>query len=453
MKTRSYTGGSFFIAKLLKKMEELFMERTMISELKNSINKEVSISGYVHRVRILKSITFIIIRDRTGLVQCVADKGILCSTELKNESVVEIAGLVKEGHNAISNFELQVKSISILSTPIEEVPLEVNKENLEVSLETMLNNRVVSLRHPKKNAIFKVSHIVAESFREFLTKEGFTEIFTPKIVSEGAEGGTELFKVQYFEKEAYLAQSPQFYKQMMVAAGYERVFEIGNFFRAEEHNTRRHLNQFTSMDLEMGFIKDENDVMDMEEAYLAYMIKKLNDGAKRYFELLNSEIPSINGPIPRLELKAVHKILKDNYGKVCEAGDMDSEGERLISEYAKKEYNTDFILITRYSRKKRPMYTMPYGEDETRSFDLIFRGCEITSGAQRIHDYNMLKESFISKGLNPLEFPSYLEAFKYGMPPHGGLAIGLERLTALLLSLDNVREASIFPRDRTRLVP
>lgn len=427
------------------------MKRKMISEV--SANEKVFLSGWTHRIRKLKSVTFLILRDRTGMIQCVLNKEKADSLDIKNESVVSISGIVKESHNNISNLEVQADEIEIISNPVEEVPLEINKDDLEASLDTILNNRVVSLRHPKKNAIFKVNALVAEGFREFFSKKGFTEIITPKIVSEGAEGGTEMFKVKYFEKDAYLAQSPQFYKEMMVAAGYERVFEIGTFFRAEEHNTRRHLNQFTSMDMEMGFIKDENDIMDMEEAFLRYLVCKLNKDGKNYFNLLNAEIPVIGDAIPRMKLKDAHEILKEKYNKVCENGDMDSEGERLISLYAKEKFNSDFIFLTGYSKKKRPMYTMPLGEEDTRSFDLIFRGCEITSGSQRIHDYNMLCESFRNKGLDPKHFGSYLESFKYGMPPHGGLAIGLERLTSLLLSLENVREASLFPRDRTRLVP
>lgn len=239
---------------------------------------------------------------------------------------------------------------------------------------------------------------------------------------------------------------------MMIAAGYERVFEIGNFFRAEEHDTRRHLNQFTSMDVELAFIEDENSIMDIEENLLKYMFNKLVNEGERYIKLLNIDVPQID-IIPRIEFREALKILKENYGKIINDIDLDSEGEELISKHAREKFNSDFIFITNYYREKRPMYTMPKGNEGTKSFDLIFRGMEITSGGQRIDDYSMLIESFTAKGLDPEDFKSYIDIFKYGVPPHGGFAIGLERFLALLLGFSNVRETTLFPRDKSRLVP
>lgn len=427
------------------------MKRIMISRLEESIGEKIFIQGWVHRVRILKNISFVIVRDRSGMVQCVVDKDIDLSN-LTNESVVEITGVAKEGKNSLNNFEVIVEEINVINKVEEILPIEVNKNSLDISLETLLNNRVLSLRNEKNNAIFKVQHILLQGFREFLSKEDFTEIFSPKIVAEGAEGGTSVFKLNYFEKEAYLSQSPQFYKQMMIAAGYERVFEIGNFFRAEEHDTRRHLNQFTSMDVELAFIEDENSIMDLEENLLKYMFNKLVNEGEKYIKLLNIDVPQID-IIPRIEFKEALKILKENYGKIINDIDLDSEGEELISKYAKAKFNSDFIFITNYYREKRPMYTMPKGNEGTKSFDLIFRGMEITSGGQRIDDYSMLIESFTAKGLDPEDFKSYIDIFKYGVPPHGGFAIGLERFLALLLGFSNVRETTLFPRDKSRLVP
>lgn len=429
------------------------MKRTLIRSLEENLNENVIIKGWVHRVRRLKGITFIILRDRSGMVQCVVDNKDPIIHGLKCESVLEVSGTVKEGKNSLNNFELAVESLKVLSKVEEDLPIEINSEELNISLDTMLNNRILSLRHEKKNAIFRIQHIIVEGFREFLSREGFIEIFTPKIVAEGAEGGTALFKLDYFRKDAYLAQSPQFYKQMMVAAGYERVFEIGNFFRAEEHDTARHLNQFTSMDLELAFIEDEQDIMDIEEEMLKHIINKLELEGARCFKILNVDIPKILAPIPRIEFEYAARVLKENYNKIVTDNDLDPEGERLLSEYAKEKYNSEFIFVTNYSRKKRPMYTMPKGINGTRSFDLIFKGTEITSGGQRIHDYDMLVESFEIKGLNYENFSSYVNVFKYGVPPHGGLAIGLERLLALLLGINNIRETSAFPRDRSRLTP
>lgn len=428
------------------------MKRKLIGSLEENVGERVLVKGWVQRIRSLKNVSFVVMRDRSGMVQCVVDKSFELSS-LRNEAVVEVIGTVQRGKNSLHDYELAVESLKILSEVKEELPIEINKDNIEASLEVILNNRVLSLRNAKKNAIFKVQHIVVEGFREFLSKEGFTEIFTPKIVAEGAEGGTALFKLDYFGRDAYLAQSPQFYKQMMVAAGYERVFEIGNFFRAEEHDTNRHLNQFTSMDLEMGFIEDENDVMDMEEQLLKYILNKLGAEGGEYFKLLEADLPAILAPIPRIEFSEAVRILDKNYNKVISDIDLDPEGEKLISRFAREKLNSDFIFVTNYSRDKRPMYTMPKGETGTKSFDLIFRGMEITSGGQRIHDYDMLVESFKRKGLNHEDFHSYVEVFKYGVPPHGGLAIGLERFLALLLGINNVRETSLFPRDKHRLVP
>ncbi len=429
------------------------MKRILVNELNNRINERVIIQGWVHRIRRLKAISFVILRDRTGLVQCVVENSILEERNLRLEAVVSFEGVVKEGKNSLNTFEIHVDKLKIINETNEELPIEVNTEQLNVNLDTMLNNRVLSLRHEKINSIFKVQNLIVQGFREYLTSEGFTEIFTPKIVSEGAEGGTEIFEVKYFENKAYLAQSPQFYKQMMVGAGFERVFEIAHVYRAEQHNTNRHLNEYVSMDLEMGFIEDENDVMNLEEELLKFILRKVAEEGKKPLEILRVEIPEINGSIPRMKLNEAIEILKIQYGKTELEGDLDPEGEKLISHYVKETYGCDFVFLTHYPRRKRPMYTMPCGANETHSFDLLFRGLEITTGGQRIHDYEQLVENMRYKGLEPENYSSYTSVFKYGMPKHGGLAIGLERIIAQLLGLENVREATLIPRDRTRLVP
>ena len=429
------------------------MKRIMINQLNNYINEKVQVKGWIYRVRKLKSITFIIVRDRTGLVQCVAGNDQINASEIKLESVVDIMGIVKESNNKLNPFEISIENLNVINSSVEDLPIEINKENLEVNLDTMLNNRMLSLRHEKVNSIFKIQNIIVNAFREFLNNQGFTEISTPKIVEEGAEGGTELFKVQYFEKEAYLAQSPQFYKQMMVGAGFERVFEVGHVYRAEEHNTTRHLNEYMSMDLEMGFIEDENEIMCLEEELLKFILNKVMEEGKDYLEILNAEVPIIKDTIPKIKFSEAIEILKREYNKTDLDGDMDPEAEKLICKYAKEKLGSDFVFLTHYPRKKRPMYTMPCGSQETHSFDLLFRGVEITTGGQRIHEYSMLLENIKYKGFDPENYESYTSNFKYGMPPHGGLAIGLERITSQLLGIENVREASLIPRDRTRLIP
>lgn len=428
------------------------MKRILVKNIPNFIEKEIKIEGWLYRVRRLKSITFLLIRDRSGLVQCVIENNNIDLSSLKLESVVSIVGIVKKSNNSLNPFEILVESFEIISEA-HELPIELNKKELNVNLDTILNNRAISIRHEKVNYIFKIQNIIVQSFREFLINKGFTEIFTPKIVAEGAEGGTEVFKVEYFEKTAYLAQSPQFYKQMMVGAGFERVFEVAHVYRAEQHNTSRHLNEYISMDLEIGFINDEFDIMNLEEDLIKFILKAIEVKGKEYLKILNVNIPKIDVSIPKIELNEAIEILKKVYGKGDLEGDLDPEGEKLICKYAKEKYGCDFIFLTNYPKRKRPMYTMPFEEQGTRSFDLLFKGVEITTGGQRINDYNMLIKSIENKGLNPKDYESYTDIFRYGMPKHGGLAIGLERITTQLLNLENVREASLIPRDRTRITP
>ncbi|MCR1950259.1 aspartate--tRNA(Asn) ligase [Clostridium sp. DSM 100503] len=428
------------------------MKRVLINDIPNFIEKEIKIEGWLYRIRKLKSITFLIIRDRSGLVQCVIENNKIDLNSLKLESVVSIIGIAKDSNNSLNPFEILVEKFQIISEA-QELPIEINKKELDLNLDTILNNRAISIRHEKVNSIFKIQNIMVQSFREFLINRGFTEIFTPKIVAEGAEGGTEVFKLEYFEKTAYLAQSPQFYKQMMVGAGFERVFEVAHVYRAEQHNTSRHLNEYISMDLEMGFIDDEFEIMNLEEELIKFILKTVEEKGRKYLEILNVNLPKIGDSIPRIELNEAIEILKNVYAKKDLNGDLDPEGEKLICKYAQEKYGCDFIFLTNYPRSKRPMYTMPFEENGTRSFDLLFKGVEITTGGQRINDYNMLIKSIKSKGLNPKNYESYTDIFKYGMPKHGGLAIGLERITSQLLNLENVREASLIPRDRTRIIP
>lgn len=368
------------------------MKRIIVSEINKFIEKKIKVEGWVYRIRKLKEITFLILRDRSGLVQCVIENKSINTDNINIESVVSVVGEVMISKNALNPFEILIEEINIISES-EELPIEINKKDYNANLETTLNNRAISLRHEKVNSVFKIQNIIVQSFREFLIEKGFTEIFTPKIVSEGAEGGTQLFKIKYFEKTAYLAQSPQFYKQMMVGAGFERVFEVAHVYRAEEHNTSRHLNEYVSMDLEFGFIEDEYEIMNLEEELIKYILNSVEEKGKKYLELLNANLPRIHGSIPKIELKEAIKIIEAKYNKKGLEGDLDPEGEKLICKYAKEELSCDFIFITNYPRKKRPMYTMPLGEEGTRSFDLLFRGVEITTGGQRIHNYNMLINS------------------------------------------------------------
>jgi nondiscriminating aspartyl-tRNA synthetase len=429
------------------------MNRTLVKELKENIGNQVIIQGWLHKVKKLGKIAFVYLRDRSGVVQCVVNTKEIDIKGIRLESVIEITGEVIKSGSKTEEFEIQVTSLKVLNKVNHELPMEINKENIEASLDVMIHNRVLSFRNKKVAAIFKIQECISKSFAEFLREEGFKEIFTPKIVKEGTEGGTELFEVKYFNEKAYLAQSPQFYKQMMVSSGFERVFEIGHVYRAESHDTKRHINEFISLDLEMGFINDEYELMELEEKLIRYMIKNIKEECTEEVELLQVNLPIIGEEIPKMKLSEAIEILKMQYNKINLDKDIDPEGEKLISEYVKEKYKSDFVFLTHYPQEKRPMYTMPAGNGETKSFDLIFRGLEITTGGQRIHCYELLKEKMIEKGLNPENFEGYLSAFKYGMPPHGGLAIGLERITASFLGIENVREATMFTRDKNRLIP
>jgi nondiscriminating aspartyl-tRNA synthetase len=299
-------------------------------------------------------------------------------------------------------------------------------------------------------AAFRVQHEVASSFAEFLTVHGFTKIHTPKLVRAGAEGGSDLFSVDYFGERAFLGQSPQFYKQMMVGV-FERVFEIAPAYRAEKHDTARHTNEFTSLDLEMGFVDSHEDVMAMENAWLCHLAERLRERCAEEFGLLEATVPEVPERIPRVRLAEVQAAV----GRCVGEPDLDPEGERLACAWARERFGSELLFVTHYGTEKRPFYAMEDPEDPrlTLSFDLLFRGWEITTGGQRLHRYEQYAEKMTERGLDPSAFEFYLEAFRYGMPPHGGLGAGLERLTARLLELGNIREATLFPRDRKRLSP
>lgn len=433
--------------------------RIYTNQIASQIGKKTEISGWIHKIRKLGGITFIVVRDKTGLAQAVVEKAeaVKILSELSTESVVTIKGEVVKEERAPFGAEMRVETVDVLAPVKEDVPIEINKKELNVNLDTLLDFRTLTLRAPRQRAIFKVSSEVLNSFRGFLVGEGFTEINSPKIVEEGLEtGGAEMFEVKYFKKKAFLAQSPQMYKQIMVGV-FEKVFETSFMYRAEKHNTARHLNEYLSMDLEMGFINSFEDVMDLEEKFLEQLIENLKNNCKEEFELVGrASIPKKPNKIPRLKLKEVQEILEKEYGEKCLGEpDLEPKHERQICEYAEKNLGSEFVFVTHYPSSKRPFYTMddPKSPKETLSFDLLFRGVEITTGGQRLHLYDEYVKKLKARGMEPENFKDYLEVFKYGMPPHGGLALGLERVVEKLLGLDNVREASLFPRDINRLRP
>lgn len=432
---------------------EKTLERTFVSELKDSKDEVVLLRGWVYKIIDLSQVVFVKLRDKSGIVQLVTTKEQI--EGLKLENAIEVRGKKSENEKAPGGIEIIVDEIKILGkTYYDKLPFEINSFKNKAALETQLDHRTIALRRPEIRAIFKVQNEIEQAFRDYLRSKNFEQIHTAKIIDSSTEGGSEMFTVNYFDRRSFLAQSPQFYKQMMVGAGFERVYEIGHAYRAELHNTWRHLNEYVSLDVEMGFIKDEFELMDLEEGFLDYLFKYLNKVCKKELEMYNIELPD-EVKIPRITLDEAHQILLEKYNKKSPIGNIDAKGEELICDYVKKEYGTEFVFLTKYPVSKRPMYTMPDDKDAnlTKSFDLIYDGLEITTGGQRIHDYEMLKENIIKFGLNPDDFSFYLDTFKYGMPPHGGFAIGLERLTMKILKLSNIREAALVPRDMKRLTP
>ena len=420
------------------------------------VGKTVKMNGAVHNIRDMGEFAFIILRKAEGLVQCVYEEG---KTEfdlkdLKEESAVEVTGVIALEERAPQGFELRLTGIRVLSEPAETMPIAINKWKMNTSLETRLSLRPVSLRNVRERAKFKIQEGIVRGFREFLSSQGFTEVHTPKIVSRGAEGGANVFKLNYFNKKAELGQSPQFYKQMMVGV-FDRVFEVAPVFRAEKHNTTRHLNEYIGLDFEMGYIDSFEDVMAMETGFLKYTMELLKSEYKKELDMLGIDLPSIS-QIPQVRFDEAKQLVSEKYNrKIRNPFDLEPEEEVLIGRYFKEEYDSDFVFVTHYPSKKRPFYAMDDPADArfTLSFDLLYKGLEITTGGQRIHDYQMILEKMAKRGMDPEDIKDYLMIFKYGMPPHGGLGIGLERLTMRLLDEQNVRETSLFPRDVTRLEP
>ena len=420
------------------------------------IGTEVRVNGAIHTIRDMGTVAFIILRKREGLVQCVYEEGVskFNLKDVKEADTVEVSGMLERSEKAPNGIEIRLGELKILSEPAEPMPLPISKWKLNTSLEAKLNYRPISLRNIRERAKFRIQEGIVRGFRDFLYQEGFTEIHTPKIGAKSAEGGANLFRLEYFHRPAILQQSPQFYKQMMVGV-FDRVFETAPVFRAEKHNTKRHLNEYTSLDFEMGYIDGFEDIMAMETGFLQYAMELLKKDHARELKVLGVELPDVS-QIPAVKFADIKEIVAEKYNhKMRNPFDLEPEEEVLIGRYAKEEWGSDFVFVTHYPSKKRPFYAMDDPEDPryTLSFDLLFRGLEITTGGQRIHDYKMLTDKIAARGMTEEGMEQYLATFKHGMPPHGGLGIGLERLTMQLLGEDNVRETTLFPRDLSRLEP
>lgn len=417
--------------------------------------KEVMLVGFAHEIRDLGGIAFLVLRDREGMAQITLVKKLLgkdvfkMARSISRESVVMVRGNVKAEAKAPRGYEILPTEIQVLSAAQVPLPLDPT-EKVECELDTRLDSRFMDIRRPCVLAAFEIESAVLCSLRDYFHRKGIVEVFTPKIVAAATEGGTDLFPISYFEKEAFLNQSPQLYKQMLMGAGMDRVYEIGPIFRAEEHDTRRHLNEAISIDLEVSFA-DDKDVMEILEEAVAGAYSYVADNCRRQLEVLNMELEVPRLPFKRITYTRALELAEEKAGARMQWGDdLDTETERFLGESIGEHY-----FLIDWPSSIKPYYTLPY-EDKPeicRGFDLMHPRMELASGAQRVHDYSLLVERIKEKGLDPDGFEFYLRAFRYGMPPHAGWGLGLSRLVMTMLNLENIRDAVIFPRDRRRLVP
>lgn len=436
------------------------MERIYTTEVKARVGERVRLAGWLHTLRRMGGINFLVLRDVKGTIQVVVDAerpAALAALEgLLPETVLAVEGTVVAEPQAPDGIELHDPVFEVLSPVSEAAPLSLNKPVLKANLPVFLDHAVVGLRHPAKRALFRLSAGIMAGYRATLNGLGFTEIQTPKLVASATEGGANVFAVKYFDRQAYLAQSPQFYKQIMVGV-FERVYEVGPVFRAEPHDTVRHINEYVSLDVEMGFIHNHLDVMAVLTEVVAGILGHLKAAYAPELALLDVKLPTVLRPIPAIYFPEAQELILKRWGEDCRGEpDLAPQHERWLGSWAQEEYGSDFLFVTGYPMDKRPFYTHPNPADPrfSNSFDLLFRGTELVTGGQRLHLYQDYLDAAAAKGYKDLApFETYFEAFKFGMPPHGGFAIGLERFIMQLLGLDNIRLATLFPRDLGRLAP
>lgn len=428
-------------------------QRVFIESLPDFVQQEVALRGWVCRMRILGKTAFVVLKDCSGEVQCVAAPESIKEHHLKLEDAVEIVGRVRREDRAKAGYELDILQVRVLNRSGQHLPFNSFSNLDSVGPETLIEYRPLALRNEIIGNVFRVQAVLLKLFREFLTQRRFTEIITTKLVASGTEGGTNLFEVKYFDRVAYLAQSPQFYKEHGVA-GFERVFETGHVYRAEPHATSRHLTEYYSLDLEFGFIDGPEDVIQLERELLTYIFDRIN---KDYANVVSScrkqPLPSMLR-VPCWEFGKCLELLRESFNRNDLSDDLDPEAERQLCQLAERDTGIAALFVLGFPLSGRPFYTAPRGTaGAANSFDLLFEGVEITTGGQRLHRREDLELALRGRGIDPANFESHLRMFDLGMPPHGGFAIGLERLTAQILNLPNVRQATLYPRDRIKLTP
>ena len=441
------------------------MERTLVRDAGHKIGECIALRGFVQTVRNQKSVQFILLRDHTGLIQIVAERSEAnhhlnaLIEKLTRESAIQVSGVVMKNPNVkLGQLEVQLQTLSVAAMSDATLPIDLFGKT-ETEVDKRMDWRFLDLRQPENQLIFRVQTTVEMAMREYWISNGFVEIHTPKIMGSPSEGGAELFTLDYFGQTASLAQSPQFYKQMAMAAGIDRVFEIGPAFRADPSFTPRHSTEFTSVDMEMSWIDSHHDVMEFEEAWLCHVLQSVREKhGKEIAENFDVEVLIPSRPFPKVTMEDAQKILRDK-GYVAPAdtkkGDIDPQGERLLCEYSREQYGHEFIFVTDYPAEVRPFYHMRKEDNptETKSFDLLWKWMEITTGAQREHQYEILVKQATEKGISLESIQFYLDFFKYGCPPHGGFGFGLARLLAAMLNQKSIREVVFLHRGPNRLIP
>ena len=418
--------------------------------------EEVLLMGWVHEIRDLGGIIFVIIRDRDGLIQVTApskkvDAEILVDLRaLRKESVVAIKGTAaQEAGKAPNGVEIIPSKVKILNLANQPLPMDPT-EKVKAEIDTRLNSRFLDLRKANVSAIFKIKANMLKTVRQYFDDNDIIEINTPKLVASATEGGTELFPITYFEKEAFLGQSPQLYKQMMMGAGFDKVFEIGQIFRAEEHDTLRHLNEAISIDMEASF-KDDKDVMNILDGMITTVLQSTKENCAKELEILDYDLAAIpEGPFPEVKYDDAVDIVNSKGIDMEWGEDLSREAEKALG-----DTQEGFYFLTDWPTAIKPFYVVPYEDrpEISHAFDLMYKNLEISSGSTRMHDYDTLVAQMEQRNLNPDGFGAYLQAFKYGMPPHAGWGVGADRLAMVLTGVENIRETVLFPRDRHRLTP
>ncbi len=433
------------------------MKRIRTTEVAHHVGQRVYLQGWLQNVRRLGGVNFVLLRDGWGTIQAVTEAAVdlepLAGVGL--ESVIGLTGVVVATTQTAAGLELHQPQIEVITPVTAELPLTLHKPTLVATLPVLLDQAVLANRHPIRRAIFRLAAAAMAGFRQALQARHFTEIQSPKLVASATEGGANVFRLDYFGGEAFLAQSPQFYKQIMVSV-FERVYEVGPVFRAEPHDTSRHINEYVSLDVELGFIEDHFTVMELVQVLLAAIMKQMAQTAVTDLHLLDVTLPVVPQPIPHIHFREAKELVWQQHGLDGRAEpDLSPQEERWLGEWAKAEHGSDFLFVTGYPMTKRPFYTHPDPADPiySNSFDLLFRGLELITGGQRLHRYQDYQAALTQAGLPEAAFSHYLDAFRYGMPPHGGFAIGLERLLMQLLGVSNLRLTTLFPRDQTRLAP